>query len=40
VSVGPWSRLGENNPFVVNARKKAVKLAERSKQNNEAVIAR
>src|SRR5690349_4533848 len=37
---GPWSTLGENNTFVINDRKKSVKVAERSKPNKEAAVAR
>ena len=37
---GPWSTLGENNTFVINGRKKGVKLTERSKRNEVGVIAR
>ena len=37
---GPWSALGENNTFVINGRKKAVKVAERSKQSKDAAIPR
>jgi hypothetical protein len=37
---GPWSTLGENNTFVINSRKKNVKVTERSGQNEVGVIAR
>lgn len=37
---GPWSTFGENNTFVINSRKKNVKLAERSRPNKEGVTAR
>jgi hypothetical protein len=37
---GPWSTLGENNTFVINGRKKDVKLAEELKRNKESAIAR
>jgi hypothetical protein len=37
---GPWSTLGENNTFVINSRKKDVKLTERLKPNEVGVIAR
>jgi len=33
VPSGPWARLGENNTFVINSRKKTVKVAERTKVN-------
>ena len=29
---GPWSTLGENNTFVINGRKKSVKVAEELKR--------
>ena len=37
---GPWSILGENNTFVINARKKGVQVNERLKPNEVGVIAR
>jgi hypothetical protein len=37
---GPWSTLGENNTFVINSRKKDVKVAERLKRNEVGVITR
>jgi len=37
---GPWSTLGENNTFVINGRKKDLKVTERSKRNEAGVIAR
>jgi len=37
---GPWSTLGENNPFVINARKKDVNVTERSKRNEVGGIPR
>jgi hypothetical protein len=37
---GPWATLGENNTFVINSRKKDVKVTERLKQNEVGVIAR
>src|SRR5262245_21307816 len=37
---GPWSILGENNTFVINARKKGVEVTERLKPNEVGVIAR
>jgi hypothetical protein len=37
---GPWSILGENNTFVINARKKGVQVTERLKPNEVGVIAR
>ena len=37
---GPWSILGENNTFVISARKKDVKVTERSRRNEAGVIAR
>jgi hypothetical protein len=37
---GAWSTLGENNTFVINARKKSVKLAEEIRRNKEGAIAR
>jgi hypothetical protein len=37
---GPWSILGENNTFVINSRKKGVKVTERLRQNEVGVIAR
>jgi hypothetical protein len=37
---GPWSTLGENNTFVINARKKDVKVTERIKRNEAGVNAR
>ena len=37
---GPWSTLGENNPVVIDGRKKDVKVTERSKRNEIGAIAR
>jgi len=37
---GPWSTLGENNTFVINGRRKSVKLAEELRRNREGVIDR
>jgi len=37
---GPWSTLGENNTFVINGRKKSMKLAERLRRNEAGVLAR
>ena len=37
---GPWSTLGENNTFVINAQKKGVKVTEQLKRNEVGVIAR
>jgi hypothetical protein len=37
---GAWSTLGENNTFVINGRKKSVKLAEEIRRNKEGAIAR
>ena len=37
---GPWSALGENNTFVINSRKKDVKVTERLRQNEVGVITR
>ena len=37
---GAWSTLGENNTFVINDRKKSVKLAEEIRRNKEGAIAR
>jgi hypothetical protein len=37
---GPWATLGENNTFVINSRKKDVKVTERLRQNEVGVIAR
>ena len=37
---GPWSTLGENNTFVINSRKKGVKVTERLRQNEVGVITR
>jgi hypothetical protein len=37
---GPWSTLGENNTFVINGRKKNVKLAEGLRRNKQGVITR
>jgi len=37
---GPWSALGENNTFVINDRKKGVKLVEALRRNNTGAIAR
>jgi len=31
VPFGPWSRFGENNSFVVDARRKAMRLAQTKK---------
>jgi hypothetical protein len=40
VPPGPWSILGENNTFVINSRKKGVKVTERLKPNEVGVITR
>jgi hypothetical protein len=37
---GPWATLGDNNTFVINSRKKGVKVTERLRQNEVGVIAR
>ena len=37
---GPWSSLGENNTFVINARKKDVRVTERLRRNEVGAIAR
>jgi len=37
---GPWSTLGENNTFVIDARNKGVKVSERLRRNEVGVIAR
>lgn len=37
---GPWSTFGENNTFVINARKRNVKVAEQLKRNEVGVITR
>jgi len=37
---GPWSILGENNTFVINARRENVQVTERSRRNEVGVIAR
>ena len=37
---GPWSTLGENNTFLINDRKKSVKLAERPRRKEIDVNAR
>jgi len=37
---GPWSKLGENNTFVINGRKKSVKLAEGPRRKKQGVISR
>src|SRR5262249_40156041 len=37
---GPWAIFGENNTFVISARKKDVKVKERSRRNETSVIAR
>src|SRR5207245_9186241 len=37
---GAWSTLGENNTFVINGRKKSVKVAEGLTRNKEGVTAR
>jgi len=37
---GPWATLGENNTFVINSRRKGVKVTERLRQNEVGVIAR
>jgi hypothetical protein len=37
---GPWSILGENNTFVINARKKGVQVTGRLKPNEVGVLAR
>ena len=40
VARGPWAILGDNNTFVINSRKKGVKVTERLRQNEVGVIAR
>jgi len=40
VARGPWSTLGENNTFVINGRKKSVKLAEGPRRKKQGVISR
>ena len=35
---GPWATLGDNNNFVINGRKKGVKVTERLRQNEVGVI--
>jgi hypothetical protein len=37
---GPWSTLGESNTFVINGRRKSVKLAEELRRNKEGLIDR
>ena len=37
---GPWSTLGENNTFVINSRKKDVKVTERLRRDETGVITR
>lgn len=37
---GPWATLGENNTFVINSRKKDVKVSERLRQNEVGAITR
>jgi len=37
---GPWATLGDNNTFVINSRKKGVKVTERLKPNQVGVITR
>jgi hypothetical protein len=37
---GPWSTLGENNTFVINSRKKGVKITERLRQDEVGAITR
>ena len=37
---GPWATLGDNNTFVINSRKKGVKVTERLRQNEVGVIPR
>jgi len=37
---GPWSTLGENNTFVINSRKKDVKVTERLRPDEAGAIAR
>jgi hypothetical protein len=37
---GPWATLGENNTFVINSRKKDVKVSERLRQNDVGAITR
>jgi hypothetical protein len=37
---GPWATLGDNHTFVINSRKKGVKVTERLRQNEVGVIAR
>jgi hypothetical protein len=40
VPLGPWATLGENNTFVINSRKKGVKVTERLRPNEVGAIAR
>jgi hypothetical protein len=40
VSPGPWSTLGNNNPFVISARKTGIELAEASKRAGVPAAAR
>jgi hypothetical protein len=40
VPLGAWSTLGENNTFVINGRKKSVKVAEELKRKKVGPIAR
>jgi hypothetical protein len=40
VARGPWAALGENNTFVINSRKKGVKVTERLRRNEVGVITR
>ena len=40
VKFTPWSILGENNTFVINARRENVQITERSRRNEVGVIGR
>jgi hypothetical protein len=40
VPVGPWAKVGENNTFVLTARKSNSEMAERTKPAGNAAIAR
>ena len=40
VPSGPWATSGDNNTFVINSRKKGVKVTERLRPNQVGVIAR
>ena len=37
---GPWATLGENNTFVINSRKKGVKVSERLRRDEAGLITR